>query len=165
MARLFSRRKMIGAGGAVALAPMVSFGGPAHAAPLPAIIVLQQPVRVFDSRTASAPLGGGKLGAGESVAVSVGGVPEPDLIASAVYVNVTITDTEGRGHLVLRGSDLTGEAPLPSTSNVNWTADGQTVANLALVPVGGENSLEVHAGGTGRTHFIIDVQAYIPFVI
>ena len=165
MARRFSRRKLVSAGGVVALAPMVSFGDQAQAAPLPAIIVLPQPVRVFDSRTTPASLGGGKLVAGNSIAVSVGAVPDPDLIASAVFINVTITDTEGRGFLVVRGSDLTGEVPLPSTSNVNWTADGQTIANLVITRVGGENSLEVHASGTGRTHFIVDVQAYIPAII
>jgi hypothetical protein len=162
---MFSRRKLIGASGVAALAPMVSFGDQAHAAPLPTIVVLSQPVRVFDSRTALPSLGGGKLDAGNAIAISVGAVPEPPLIAVAVYVNVTVTDTEGRGHLVLRPSDLSGLAPPPSTSNVNWTDDGQTVANLAIVKVGGENSLEVRAGGTGRTHFIVDVQAYYPAVI
>ena len=165
MTRRFSRRKLVSAGGVVALAPMVSFGDQAQAAPLPAVIVLPQPVRVFDSRTELPALGGGKLEAGNSVAVSVGAVPEPDLIASAVFINVTITDTEGRGYLVVRGSDLSGEVPLPLTSNVNWTADGQTIANFVISRVGGENSLEVHASGTGRTHFIVDVQAYIPALI
>jgi hypothetical protein len=43
--------------------------------------------------------------------------------------------------------------------------EGTMAANLVLCPVGGENSIEVHAGGAGRTHFIVDVQAYIPFGI
>jgi hypothetical protein len=150
--------------GAAAVVPVVSLGDRAAAVPGAPIVVLRPPVRVFDSRTAGAPLGG-KLVAGNSIAVAVGQVAEPTEVASAVFVNVTITDTEGRGHLVLRGSDLTGEDPLPSTSNVNWTTDAQTVANFALVPVGGENSLDVHAGGDGRTHVIIDVQGYISAVI
>jgi hypothetical protein len=29
--------------------------------------------------------------------------------------------------------------------------------------VGGENTIEVHAGGSGRTHFIVDIQAYMLF--
>ena len=166
MARRFSRRKLVGAGGVVALAPMVSFGDQAHASPLGSpIIVLSQPVRVFDSRTTPTSIGGGKLAAGNSVAVTVGAAPDPDHIAAAVFANVTITDTEGRGYLVLRASDLTGEIPLPSTSNINWTADGQTIANLVITPVGGEHAIEVHAGGTGRTHFIVDVQAYVPAII
>jgi hypothetical protein len=144
---------------------MVSFGDQAQAAPLSALIVLSQPVRVFDSRSRPVSLGGGKLVAGNSIAVSVGTVPDPGIIATAVFANVTVTDTEGRGFLVVRGSDLSGQAPPPSTSNVNWTADGQTIANLVITPVGGENSLQVQAGGSGRTHFIIDVQAYVPAVI
>jgi len=162
MTRRFSRRKLVSAGGVAALAPMVSLSDRAQAAPLPSIVVLPQPVRVFDSRTTPASQGGGKLTTGSSVAVSVGTVTGPDLIAGAVFVNVTVTDTEGRGYLVVRGSDLSGNNPLPSTSNLNWTADGQTIANLVLTPVGGENSLEVHASGAGRTHIIVDVQAFLP---
>jgi len=54
--------------------------------------------------------------------------------------------------------------PLPETSNINWWTSGLTLANLTLSTVGGENALEVHCEGNGRTHVIVDVQGYVPFV-
>jgi len=166
MSKLFSRRKLMGAGGVAALAPIVALSDRAQAAPLGSpIVVLAEPIRVFDSRTALAPLGGGKIASGTSLGVSVGGITPDQTNPAAVFVNVTITDTEGRGYLVVRASDLSGLHPLPPTSNINWSADGQTLANLIITPVGGENTLEVHAGGGGRTHFIVDVQAYVPSLL
>ena len=75
MSELFSRRKLMGAGGVAALAPIVALGDRAQAAPLGSpIVVLAEPIRVFDSRTALAPLGGGKIASGNSLGVSVGGI-------------------------------------------------------------------------------------------
>jgi hypothetical protein len=68
----------------------------------------------------------------------------------------------GGGYIVVRPSDPTGEKPLPLTSNVNWSTNGQTLANLAFVAIGDETYIEVHAGGPGSTHFIVDLQGYIP---
>ena len=170
MSQPLSRRKLIGAGGAVALAPMVFDGSIAHAAP-PTLLtgqvyVLVDPVRVFDSRTAPPASGGGRLSGGNSVGVPFGlsvaavsgGLHSP----SAVYINITITQTLGGGYIVVRPSDPTGEKPLPPTSNVNWSTNGQTLANLAFVAIGDETYIEVHAGGPGSTHVIVDLQGYIP---
>ena len=167
MPRSFSRRRMIGAGGAVALAPVATMSSIARAVTVPStvagpVVVLIEPIRVFDSRTAPAGSGGGKILSGTSNGVSVGllvarGFGNP----AAVFVNVTITETEGAGFLLVRASDLIGDRPLPSTSNINWSTNGQTLANLVVTTVGGENTLEVHAGGSGRTHYVLDVQGYI----
>ncbi|MEO6570227.1 MAG: hypothetical protein ABIO83_01640 [Ilumatobacteraceae bacterium] len=81
---------------------------------------------------------------------------------AAVWINITITDTSGAGFIVVRPSDATGERPLPTTSNVNWSAERQTLANLAIVTIGDETYVEVHAGGSGSTHVIIDLQGYVP---
>src|SRR5215510_2070711 len=123
MARRFSRRDLVGAGGLAALAPMVPFGDQAQASPLPFFIVPPQPVRVFDSRTTPTSQGGGKLATGNSVTVSIVSVTGDDLADGAAFVNVTITDTEGSGFLVVRAAGLPANTPLPSTSNLNWTAD------------------------------------------
>lgn len=168
MAKLFNRRAVIGAGGAAALVPFVGREGLVAAAPFPTVVtgvpsILFEPVRVFDSRTTPVSLGGGKIVSGSSVGVPVGGVIPNGDPPAAVYVNLTITETEGSGFILVRASDLSGERPLPKTSNINWSSTGQTLANLVLTAVGGENYLEVHAGGNGRTHFILDVQAYVPF--
>ena len=82
--------------------------------------------------------------------------------SSAVYINITVTETLGGGYIVVRPSDPTGDKPLPPTSNVNWSTNGQTLANLAFVAIGDETYIEVHAGGAGSTHFIVDLQGYIP---
>lgn len=170
MSHSLSRRKLIGAGGAVALAPIVLDGSIAYAAPATLVTgpvyVLVDPVRVFDSRTEPPGSGGGRLSGGSSVGVPFGfpvaavsgGTHSP----SAVYINITVTDTLGGGYIVVRPSDPTGEKPLPPTSNVNWSTNGQTLANLAFVAIGDETYIEVHAGGPGSTHFIVDLQGYIP---
>jgi hypothetical protein len=163
MSRLLSRRKMmIGVGGAVAVAPlaMVSSAAADSTGPL---VVLTTPVRLYDSRTDAVPLGGAKLSSGNSVNVTAAGFGAGGFLVAA-YINVTVTQTEASGFLRVNGSDLSGERPVPNTSNVNWFANNQTVANLALTTVGGENGIEVFCGGGGRTHVVVDIMGYIPFV-
>jgi hypothetical protein len=160
---------MITTAGVVAGAAAVTLPGAAGRAAAADVtgplVVLRAPVRLFDSRVEPPSLGGGKLATGSSVAVTVvADVPNGGFVTAA-FLNCTITETEGSGFLVLRPSDLSGEVPLPNTSNINWSAPGQTLANLVLTAVGGENAVEVHAGGVaGRTHVVIDLQGYIPFV-
>jgi hypothetical protein len=174
MSRPISRRRLIVAGGAASLGAMAT-GRPRvvharRAAALPTatppgpLVTLFEPVRAYDSRDSGGPLAGAKLRSGESVLVTIPVGQEDGGFVVAVFVNCTITDTEGFGYLVVRGSDLSGERPLPPTSNVNWSTNGQTLANLALCTLGGENAIEVHAGGNGRAHVIVDVQGYVPFV-
>ena len=171
MSRFFSRRYLIGAGSAAALSPLARRASTVAAAPAqlktvtPAgpLVAYFTPIRAFDSRLSNVELGGAKLRSGESIAVTVPAEIEGGGFAIAMFINVTITQTEGSGYLVIRGSDLSGERPFPPTSNINWSAPGQTLANLVFTTVGGENALEVHAGGAGRTHFIVDVQGYVPY--
>ena len=167
MTGLFSRRRMIGAGGAVALSPLTASRNSAAAAPSGGrtgqLITLVTPVRVFDSRVTPTSLGGGKIAAGSSVGVPLSAATLDGSNVSVAFVNCTVTDTENAGYLLIHASDLTGELPLPETSNINWSASGQTLANLVLTAVGGENYISIYCGGTGRTHFIIDLQGYIPF--
>lgn len=165
MSRLFTRRRLIGAAGAVGLAPLAGSSG-ASAAPRPSgpLITLLTPIRAFDSRVDRTLLGGAKLATGKSVIISVPGFPDETRLLLAVFANVTIVDTEGSGFLLVNGADSSGERPVPKTSNINWSTNGQILANLVLTTVGSESGIEVFAGGAGRTHFIVDIQAYIPFV-
>jgi hypothetical protein len=163
MTRLLSRRRVLGAGGAAALVPVMGRPTAAGAATLGGqIVTLRTAIRVYDSRTSSI-LGGRKLGPGDSLDVAVSPALEENL-ALAVFLNCSITETEGSGFLVLRPTDTSGEAPFPATSNINWWASGLTLGNASLVAVGSENSIEIHCRGAGRTHVIIDVQGYVPFV-
>ena len=163
MSRLFTRRGLLVAGGAAAAAPLAAAAPAAAAASGATLKTLIEPVRVFDSR-APGNFFGRKLAAGDAVAVAVSGAYEGDDIASAVFVNITITGTEGAGYLAVVGEDLSGERPPPTTSNINWSTSGLTLANLALSSVGGEHSIAIWCRGAGRTHVIVDVQGYVPFV-
>lgn len=166
MSRLFTRRRVLVAGGAAAAAPLATTGrASAGAAGNGSLKTLGTPVRVFDTRLPDNFVGR-KLAPGDVVAVAVSGAYEDDDIASAVFVNVTITATEGAGFLSVVAEDLSGERPPPTTSNINWSADGVTLANLALTTVGGENSIAIWCGGApnARAHVIVDVQGYVLFV-
>jgi hypothetical protein len=164
MSRPFSRRRMLAAGGTAAVTvPLALPGRASAAAPGGQLKTLISPVRVFDSREPTSVLGGAKFDVGDVVSVTVSGAYQGDDFATAVFANITITQTEGAGYLAVRGEDLSGTLPPPTTSNINWSTSGQTLANLALSTVGGENAIEVHCRGLGRTHVIVDIQGYVPF--
>lgn len=160
-----SRRRMIMTGGLAAAAVPFAGGGRATAAGSPGLVTLTTPVRVFDSRDPAGPLGGNRLASGQSIAITVSGAYLDDDLATAVFANITVTGTQGFGYLVVRPDDLSGTRPLPETSNVNWSANGQTLANLTFCGVGGEHAIEVHCDGGGSTHVICDIQGYVPFVV
>jgi hypothetical protein len=126
------------------------------------LIILRAPVRLADTRLSLPGRGAGKVEPGQSMGVTVTSLDGS--IVTAAYLNVTVTGTVGAGYLVVRGSDLSGERPLPPTSNVNWSSSGQTLANLVLTSVGGENGVEIHCEGTGPTDVVVDLQAYVPFL-
>jgi len=163
MARLLSRRKMmLGVGGAVAVSPL-ALAGSASADSSGPLVVLTTPVRLYDSRSDAVPLGGAKLASGNSVIVTAGGFGAGGIVEAA-FLNVTVTQTEGSGFLRLTGSDLSGERPVAKTSNINWFASNQTFGNLALTTVGGENGIQVFCGGGGKTHVVVDIMGYVPFI-
>ncbi len=164
MSRLFTRRGMVVAAGAAAtLSPVAFRSNTASAAPLGGeLITLLTPLRIYDSRTDTVLLGGAKLAAGQAITVAVS-VPDETRFLMAAFLNVTITETEGSGFLRVHGSDSSGERPVPVTSNINWSQNGQTLANLALTTVGSEAGVDIFAGGGGRTHVVVDVQGYVPF--
>ena len=161
---LFTRRRMLTTvGGAAALAPVAMRAGTASAAATEGpLVTLPSPRRAADSRTDTGLLGGATIAAEDSCIVTRG-IPDEDRFLSSVFLNVTITETEGAGFLTVFPSDLSGTVPMPDTSNINWSEDGQTLANMALSGVGGEFGVEIFCGGLGRTHLIVDVQGYIPF--
>lgn len=163
MSHLFSRRRVLVAGGAAAVAAPLAPRSVAAATPTGGpLITLANPIRVFDSRETSSVLGGRKFQVGDQVAVTVSQAYDGGF-ALSVFANVTITETEGAGFLTIWRGDVSGMVDPPGTSNVNWTGPGQTLANLALTAVGFENSIEVMCGGAGRTHVIVDIQGYVPF--
>jgi len=163
MSRVLSRRALFAAvgGSAAALVPFRAAG--AQTPPPGRLVVHRTPVRVADTRTDSFP--GRKLVAGDDAAFAVGAGLGTEGFASAVFVNVTITETEGAGFLAVRGDDSSGEEPPVVHSNINWFENGVTLANLVLSTVGAENSIAIRVGGNGRTHVILDVFGYVPFEV
>ena len=76
--------------------------------------------------------------------------------ASAVSVNVTVTQPSAPGHLRLYPA---GTA-LPLTSSLNYAA-GETRANNAIVRLSAAGELAVYCGQpTGSAHVILDVNGY-----
>lgn len=125
------------------------------------------PIRVFDSRAASPSPG--PLAAGTTRTISVadgrsldtGAVSVRDVVpagATAVAVNLTITETKSSGYLAL----APGSATTLGASSINWWADGITIANGLVVKLDGDRKLKVFCAGaaTCESHVIVDVQGY-----
>lgn len=130
----------------------------AAAGPTPALTVPDcsgrampmDPKRFLDTR-----IWPGRLGAGESVSFRVAGVRGLPADISAVAVNLTVTSPTSFGFITAyaAGTDK------PRTSNLNYAA-GQTVSNLAVVPVGADGRLTLSNTSAGTVHVIADVSAY-----
>lgn len=126
-----------------------------------ATTVFDTPVRVYDSRPAKAPLDVlPKL----PLATNVDRVVDCTLNASrvpanaaAVLINLTATNQSGRGYLSVRSKGFVYK----NTSNLNWTAAGQTVANFAMVKCGTGATIAVRLGGAASAHVIVDVIGYM----
>lgn len=124
---------------------------------------LSAPVRLLDTRDGFLTVdhlheGDGALVAGDTLTVPIagrGGVPDS---AVAVAINLTATSPTGPGFLTTFACDL-----LPSTSNVNFTAPGDTNPNAVLATLGDQGELCIHHGpaGTGRqVDVIVDAIGY-----
>lgn len=73
----------------------------------------------------------------------------------AVAVNVTVTGTKKSGALVAYG-----DGAAPTASLINWSADGQTLANGGIVTVGSDCVLHIKNVGNGaasQAHVMVDV--------
>jgi hypothetical protein len=116
------------------------------------------PCRALDSRQAAGPFGGLPLvsGTGRTLALaSVCGIPAT---ASAVSLNVTVTEPTADGNVRL----YPGGTPTPLVSTVNFRA-GQTRANNAIAVLGAGGDLTLYAAQAApaaTVHVIIDVNGY-----
>ena len=121
--------------------------------------LLPSPQRAYDSRVAG---NGALVNQGQTVTIPIAGVvPGVPLNALGVVVNLTVDKTLGGGFLTAYPAGT----PVPTTSNVNWNTNGQTIANGATIGLGGGGiSLFADASvpaGTPATHVIVDVAGYI----
>ena len=117
------------------------------------------PKRILDTRYGPLPVGwssAAPLGPGGSLDVQVAdGITVPSN-ATAVVLNVTVTNTTANGGYLTvypTGSQL------PTASNLNWSAN-TTVPNLVEVQIG--NSGRVSAfNGFGNADVIFDLEGYV----
>lgn len=77
--------------------------------------------------------------------------------AQAVFANITVVDTAFSGWLVANPGGIT----TVSASTINWSGDGQIIANGVALAINPTNrNLTVIAGGPGSTDFLIDITGY-----
>eukprot|EP01041_Mallomonas_annulata_P035206 gene35206-58117_t len=155
---------MVGLGGAVCLfnsAPthlLVDLNGYYGAA---SGFVSVVPGRVLDTRPGATTVdaigsNGGMRSPGsvtEVVVAGRGGVPAN---ASAVVLNVTVTEPTGSSFLTVYP---TGQLR-PTASNLN-TSPGQTVSNMVIVPVGLNGRISIY-NLNGTAQVVVDVLGWFP---
>lgn len=106
------------------------------------------PVRVADTRTTAAQVAAD--GVLEVPVTGVGGVPAN---ASAVSMNVTVTDPAGPGYVTVYPCGTTA----PLASNLNFTT-GQTIPNAVLSGVGAGGKVCLRA--STATHLVVDINGW-----
>lgn len=114
------------------------------------------PTRVLDTRS-GVGAAKGEITPGSAVRVKIGGSAGIPTGLTAVVVNITVTDATGNGFITAYAD---GGAK-PTTSNVNYQK-GQTVPNLAVVPVGGDGYIDVYNAGVSGANIdlVADVAGY-----
>lgn len=108
------------------------------------------PARFLDTRTSSGP-----VAANGTVSFQVGGVKGLPAAVSAVALNLTVTEAKSNGFV----SAYASGASRPNTSNLNY-GPGQTVPNMAVVPVGSDGKITLLNQSTGTAQLVADVAGY-----
>jgi hypothetical protein len=125
-------------------------------APPPTKFFTLPPCRPIDTRGAVGAYGGPALSANADRTFTLAGQCGIPPTARAVAVNVTVTQPDSRGYLLLYPA---GTAP-PTVSAINYSA-GQTRANNAIVSLDAAGAINVRCGqAAGSVHFILDVTGY-----
>jgi hypothetical protein len=118
------------------------------------------PTRILDTRNGTGT--GGTIakvpGKGTLKLKVAGAGPTGNTIpagVTAVVVNLTVTNPESNGFITAYDDGDTQ----PTTSNVNY-AKGQTIPDLAVVPVGADGYIDLYNAGSGATDLVADVSGY-----
>ncbi len=134
----------------------VKVAGPTTAG---AFHVLSTPIRIYDSRPGQAPLGvtkGAIANEAERVIDANLGGAIPTGGATAILVNLTVVGTTNPGFLALYKNGIA----YPGTSSVNWTGNGDVVANQAVTAVDSALRCKVRVANNCSTQFLIDLLGY-----
>ncbi len=122
------------------------------------LTIRSTPYRAYDSRPGDWP--GGRDGPFVSgttrvlpLVVPAGTIPAG---STGALLNVTVAETVGSGYLQVYSASLTSP---PATSNLNWYANGQTVANSVTTAVSSDRKVQVTVGCPvgAATEVVIDV--------
>ena len=125
-------------------------GGRASAAvQIPAGYVALNPGRIYDSRGSN--FTNPRLSAGQQVTID-GGQPG----ASAVAVNIVMTDTTGAGFITAWPA---GERP--GTSVMNSSVAGENIANFLLVPVAPDGTFQLFTQNPTHVVVVVDIMGYM----
>ncbi|MEV6210355.1 S53 family peptidase [Kitasatospora sp. NPDC051914] len=110
------------------------------------------PKRLVDTRTGKGAPYAGKIGDGNVLHVNLNdnGVLSG---ATSVVLNITVTNTQWGGYL----NAWPGGTARPASSNLNWTAGSQTIANSVIVPV---NNGTVDIATNSPADVIVDLMGY-----
>ncbi|MET9963927.1 hypothetical protein ABZ128_33455 [Streptomyces sp. NPDC006326] len=112
------------------------------------------PARFVDTRSGLGTARGQLAGYG-TFSTQITGLRGVGANATAVALNVTVTNPRSDGHLTVYPSGQSA----PTASNVNFTT-GQTIANSVIVPVGPDGKINVRNGGWNPADVIVDVVGY-----
>ncbi|MGW0750742.1 hypothetical protein [Streptomyces sp. NPDC002587] len=113
------------------------------------------PARLLDTRDGTGLSAGRPVAPYATTRVKVSGSAGIPAGVTAVAVNLTVTNASAGGHVIAYASGK----EQPTTSNVNFAA-GQTVPNLAIVPVGEDGYIELVNRSAGPVDLIADVTGY-----
>ncbi|WP_153882800.1 hypothetical protein [Streptomyces sp. CB01881] len=114
------------------------------------------PARLLDTRDGTGVDSAAKVLPDHSVRVKIAGNAGVPAGATAVALNITVTDPVGGAGHIIAFPDGTER---PTTSNVNYT-EGQTVPNLAIVPVGADGYVTLYNRGAASVNLIADIAGY-----
>lgn len=111
------------------------------------------PARIVDTRIPNSRVTGSTSPGGAiTFDATSGGAPAT---ATAVTLNVTVTNTKAPGYLTVWPS---GQAT-PVVSNLNFVGD-QTVANLVTVALGTDGKVSILNGSSGSSDIVVDLAGY-----
>lgn len=116
------------------------------------------PFRLLDTRNGTGTGVVRQVGANSSITVQVAGADAalvPNTGVTAIAANITVTKPHTNGFVTAYPS---GDS-LPNASNVNY-GSGETVANMATIPVGSNGEIVIHNSSNGGVDVVIDVSGY-----
>ncbi len=119
------------------------------------MLEVASPVRICDTRPSSGePYAGDTLGSSSVLQLKVGGVGGVPDTATAVVINVTVTNTTANSYLTVYPAG----AAQPVASSLNWRP-GSTIADLVVVKVGTSGTIDIY-NFAGSTDVIVDVEGW-----